>query len=630
MTGPILPGYVLEATLGHGSSGTVHLARRADWAGRVVAVKRVPRTGDAATSLLRHEAEVLAALDHPHIVRVLDLVSDGDGCAIAMQFAAGGSLADLLVRRGRLTPGEVVAVAAPIADALASAHRQGLVHCDVKPANVLFTSDGEPLLSDFGVARRTADVAMDGRAAGTAEYLDPEVAAGGCPDGRSDVYALGAVCYESLAGRPPFEAATPDGVVEAALGGSRTALAAAAPGTPTALVDAVERAMARRRADRFADAAAFAAALRAAVPPSPVVLGTAGDPGAPVVFDTAGNPGAPVMPDLAGDRAAPVVFGLVGDRAAPVMPDLAGDRAAPVEFGLAGDRAAPVMPDLAGDRAVPVDGAAPGSTSAPTDQPPAVPVERASGPSSTGAVAGRVPLADVEVPRDPAPAGAASPAPAPGAGMRSDPAPGADQQGGKRRLTREFGPRPPALVGPPARPARPARRRPRVLALAVAAVVASAVGFGAGAAVLSRPAARAAAGRTSGPSSTRTRSVRAASSCPPVAAGLRADADGDGCVSTLRRTGNVVEVDGRRYEVGRPGDALFVGDWDCNGTDTPALYRPATGEVFVFDRWADSGAAVTAADGGRFPAGAAIAVVHDAGGCDRLTANPATGGTAPR
>ena len=154
--------YDLEHQIGAGASGTVWKAHQRGPVARVVALKRLRAGGGAADlARMRREATVLTELDHPHVVRVLEVLHDGDGVAIAMQFAPGGSLADLLAERGRLTPGQVVAVAAPVADALASAHRRGVLHGDVKPANILFTSDGEPLLGDFGVARTLGLVTSD-------------------------------------------------------------------------------------------------------------------------------------------------------------------------------------------------------------------------------------------------------------------------------------------------------------------------------------------------------------------------------------------------------------------------------------------------------------------------------------
>src|SRR5512132_1389124 len=132
---PTVGDYELERQIGAGAAGTVWRAHQRGPVSRVVALKRL-RAGSGASDVarIRREALVLTELDHPHVVRVLEVVADGDGVALAMQFAPGGSLADLLAERARLAPGEVVAVAAPVADALASAHRRGVLHGDVKPA----------------------------------------------------------------------------------------------------------------------------------------------------------------------------------------------------------------------------------------------------------------------------------------------------------------------------------------------------------------------------------------------------------------------------------------------------------------------------------------------------------------
>lgn len=211
-------GYELVSCIGEGASGPVWRAIRPGPVGGEVAVKRTRVVGEgavdvaAARARLVAEASILAALDHPHIVRVFDVLEDGASVAIVMQLAHGGSLQTLLDRRGCLPAGEVVAVAAPVAEALASAHRRGLVHGDVKPGNILFTTDGEPLLSDFGAARHFGPTpALSGsspaaRWAGTAPYLDPDVLLGAAPGPASDVYALGVVCHEALSGGVPHTA----------------------------------------------------------------------------------------------------------------------------------------------------------------------------------------------------------------------------------------------------------------------------------------------------------------------------------------------------------------------------------------------------------------------------------------
>lgn len=262
---PTAGDYELERQIGAGASGTVWRARSRGPVARVVALKRL-RLGGGSGDLerLRREANLLAGLDHPHIVRVLEVLHDGDGIALAMQFAPGGSLDDLLAERGRLAAGQVVAVAAPVADALASAHRRGIVHGDVKPANVLFTSDGEPLLSDFGVARTLGGVTSD-QVSGTAEYLAPELLEGAHPDPRADVYSLGVVCYLALAGQPPYAGPVPLAVVRAADTGQHLRLESLTH-VPEPLAEVVERAMDRDPARRFASADDLARALRATVP----------------------------------------------------------------------------------------------------------------------------------------------------------------------------------------------------------------------------------------------------------------------------------------------------------------------------------------------------------------------------
>ena len=251
--------YELWAPVGTGSTGAVWKAYRRRPAPRIVALKRLRAAagGRAGRARLEREAAVLTRLDHPHIVRVVEVVEDGDGVAIVMELAAGGSLDALLAERGRLAPGEVVAVAAPIAAALSSAHRRGIVHGDVKAANILFAADGRPLLADFDVARALGQVSGD-QVAGTAEYLAPELLHGAPPDRRSDIYSLAVVCYEALTGYAPYAGA---------VDGRSARVPELGP-----LAGAVERAMARDPDRRFASADAFAQALREAVPPGAVGL----------------------------------------------------------------------------------------------------------------------------------------------------------------------------------------------------------------------------------------------------------------------------------------------------------------------------------------------------------------------
>jgi Protein kinase domain len=284
---PTVGDYELERQIGAGASGTVWRAHSRGPIARVVALKRLRvGGGPGELELLRREAALLTDLDHPHIVRVLEVLRDGDGIALAMQLAPGGSLGDLLAERARLAPGEVVAVAAPVADALASAHRRGTLHGDVKPANILFTSDGEPLLSDFGVARTLGGRTSD-QVSGTAEYVAPELLDGAQPDPRADVYSLGVVCYQALAGQTPYTGPVPLAVVRAAEAGRHLRLESLTH-VPEALAAVVERAMERDPERRFASADDLARALRTTVPVGDIRL-----PGpAPGAADGGEPPGA--------------------------------------------------------------------------------------------------------------------------------------------------------------------------------------------------------------------------------------------------------------------------------------------------------------------------------------------------
>ncbi|MGI8534924.1 MAG: protein kinase domain-containing protein [Mycobacteriales bacterium] len=277
-----LPGYELQTMIGFGVSGEVWRGRELA-TGEPVALKRLGEDTDLGSlEALRRVALQLRDLDTPYVVRLRDVV----GRVLVLDHAPGGSLASLLARRGRLTAGEIVTVAAPLASALASAHALGVVHGDVSPASVLFTADGMPLLADLGVARVIARLATVDR---TAEYADPAVAAGREPDAAADVWALAAVCHHLLAGTPPHDgAASPDDAVLEAGGpgrrgslGPSASLGLLAPTAPRALVAAVEAVLVAEPTRR-PDAAEFAALLRRAHVAAPVRLTGGPGPAEPV------------------------------------------------------------------------------------------------------------------------------------------------------------------------------------------------------------------------------------------------------------------------------------------------------------------------------------------------------------
>ncbi|MET0626919.1 MAG: Stk1 family PASTA domain-containing Ser/Thr kinase [Acidimicrobiia bacterium] len=205
--------YELGPEVGRGGMARVHLARDR-LLERTVAVK-VLSTLDAhdPTSIerFRREAQAAARLNHPNIVAVYDWGEDDDTAFIVMEYVDGQTLRDVIFDRGRLTALEAARVAAEIADALAFAHRNGVVHRDVKPGNVLITPDGEVKVTDFGIARADSSEGLTktGAVMGTATYFSPEQAQGHALDRRSDVYSLGVVLYEMVTGIAPFTADSP-------------------------------------------------------------------------------------------------------------------------------------------------------------------------------------------------------------------------------------------------------------------------------------------------------------------------------------------------------------------------------------------------------------------------------------
>jgi len=199
----LVPGYDVVELLGFGSGGEVWLARE-QATGEPVALKRLHAGADlAARDRLRREAAVLAGIDHPHVLRLRSVLGAGDSLVLVLDLATGGSLARLLATRGRLSPGEVVTIAVPLAQALAAVHAQGVVHGDVTPGNVLFTADGRPVLSDLGVARLLGAPHPD--VSGTTGFLDPAVVGGGETGAAGDVHGLAATCLAALAGHPPYD-----------------------------------------------------------------------------------------------------------------------------------------------------------------------------------------------------------------------------------------------------------------------------------------------------------------------------------------------------------------------------------------------------------------------------------------
>src|SRR5690606_31106100 len=181
--------------------------------GRTVAIKiMLPSLLDEPgfAERFRAEARTMARLTHPGVVNIYDYNSDGQSAFLVMEYIDGDPLSRTLARVGRLTAARTMALLAQAADALQAAHDAGIVHRDVKPGNLMVRANGTLVLTDFGVARSDlAGITGTGMLLGTASYLSPEQAAGQVATPASDVYGLGVVAYQCLAGRRPFEGDNP-------------------------------------------------------------------------------------------------------------------------------------------------------------------------------------------------------------------------------------------------------------------------------------------------------------------------------------------------------------------------------------------------------------------------------------
>ena len=212
LRGSEIAGFRLEVLLGRGGMGTVYRAEDLRL-GRKVALKLLaPELAENERFRERflRESQLAASLDHPNIVPIYAAGETGGQLYLAMRFVEGYDLRQLLAREGRLEPGRVLALLEQVADALDAAHEKGLIHRDVKPANVLIAERSgreHCYLADFGLTKQTASISGltgTGELVGTVAYVSPEQIRGEAVDGRADVYALGCVLYECLAGEPPF------------------------------------------------------------------------------------------------------------------------------------------------------------------------------------------------------------------------------------------------------------------------------------------------------------------------------------------------------------------------------------------------------------------------------------------
>jgi serine/threonine-protein kinase len=270
--GTRLAGYRIQALLGRGGMGVVYLAEQLG-PRRQLALKLLldpVAAGEAFRERFLRESELTAAIDHPNVLPVYD-AGETDGVLwIAMRYVPGIDLAALLHRDGPLAPEPALALCGPVAGALDAAHTRGLVHRDVKPANILLAvEDGavtQVYLADFGLTKRVGGaggLTVSGQVLGTIDYVAPEQIEGGEVDGRADQYALGCVLFECLTGTVPFRRDSELAVLWAHVNDPPPHISDQRPELPAALDDAIDRALAKAPGDRYPSCAAMVAAAQA-------------------------------------------------------------------------------------------------------------------------------------------------------------------------------------------------------------------------------------------------------------------------------------------------------------------------------------------------------------------------------
>jgi serine/threonine-protein kinase len=282
-----IAGYRIEEVAGRGGMGVVYRAKHLHL-GRTVALKLLNPELAASEEFRERfvrEARAAAELEHPNIVPVYDAGEVEGRLYLAMKFIEGTDLAQLLEVEGRLGPDRAMPMLEQLASALDAAHRNGLIHRDVKPANALL--DGERLyLTDFGLTRRvdsTRPLTATGRAVGTAAYLAPEQIRGEPLDRRVDVYALGCVMYQTLAGEPPYLRDTDMLIMWAHVGAEPPSLSAERGDMPATVDRVIQKALAKSREDRYDSCGELIAEMKRALNPSQPIQ-------TPPAFHTEGMP----------------------------------------------------------------------------------------------------------------------------------------------------------------------------------------------------------------------------------------------------------------------------------------------------------------------------------------------------
>lgn len=266
MIGTLLANrYRIQGKIGEGGMAVVYRALDVVLQ-RVVAIKvlRPQYAGDEEfVDRFLREAQAAASLSHPNVVNIFDVGREGDVHYIVLEFVEGKNLKEILREHGRLSPRRAAQVARAVARALEAAHARGLIHRDVKPHNILITTEGRVKVADFGLARAASSSTLTetGKVIGSVHYFSPEQARGEAVGPASDIYSLGVVLYEMLTGKRPFDGDSPIAVALKHLQEDPVPPRQLDPRIPVWLEQVVLRAMAKKPADRFPTAAAMAEAL---------------------------------------------------------------------------------------------------------------------------------------------------------------------------------------------------------------------------------------------------------------------------------------------------------------------------------------------------------------------------------
>jgi YVTN family beta-propeller protein len=271
--GSVLAGYRIEGVAGEGGMGRVYRATQMALNRKVALKLIVPELANEADFRARFEREshLTASIDHPNVIPIYEAGEAEGRLFIAMRWVEGTDLRSVIVSEGRLDPNRAVAIVEQVAAALDAAHRGGLVHRDVKPANVMLTAthgDEHVYLTDFGLTKKSTSLTAltrTGHFVGTPDYMPPEQIKGEPAGARADVYALGCLLFHALTGRTPYDRDNEVAKMYAQLHDPPPSVVETAPGTPVGLDTVITRALAKEAEDRYPSAGDLGRASRAAL-----------------------------------------------------------------------------------------------------------------------------------------------------------------------------------------------------------------------------------------------------------------------------------------------------------------------------------------------------------------------------